>query len=238
VSDPLKRPGIVRQLARPHRLSDVDRRMRVLAVGAVERQQIDRGRLARKLHDEVAQILSGAGLQLEILRMDFEEQIPEIRTRTNEIQNLLDQVVRHIRDLSYELNPDIAERVGLQAALDLLVGRIRKPFQGNIRLIYDTSVRLPVAVAVAMERIADEAVANAVRHARCTEIEVIVKSTRQGVALEVRDDGCGFDYALASRSARGLGLLVIEHCASRAGLQISIIGDGKKGATVKVAWET
>jgi two-component system NarL family sensor kinase len=232
--NPLKRPKIVRPFDRPAHSPDADRRIRALALAALDRQQLERSRLARRLHDDVAQILSGAGLQLDILRMDLEGRVAEIASRTAEIQNLLDHVVRQIRDLSYELNPDIVERVGLQAALDLLVGRFGKLFQGSLRLVYDTSVRLPVTVAVAMERIAEEAVANAVRHARCTEIEIIVKSTPQGVVLEVRDNGCGFDCDQARKAARGLGLHVMEHCASKAGLQISITGQDKNGATVTV----
>ena len=177
--------------------------------------------------------MSGAGLQLDILRMDFEERIPQIASRTAEIQDLLERVVHQIRDLSYELNPDIVERAGLQAALDLLVGRFRKSFPGGLRLIYDSSVRIPPAAAVALERIAEEAVANSVRHARCGQIEIIVKSTREGVALQVRDDGVGFDYEQQRRFPQGLGLLTMEYCAAEAGLRLTIGGTPGNGATVR-----
>src|SRR5262245_12773492 len=98
-------------------------RFRELALAAIEKERLGRGKLARKLHDEVAQVLSGAGLQLDVLRMDMEERVPEIVPRIAEIQDLLERVVRNIRDVSYELNPGIVERAGLQPALDLLVGR-------------------------------------------------------------------------------------------------------------------
>ena len=198
-----------------------EKRFRTLALAAIEHEQSERGMLARVLHDEVAQILSGAGLQLDILRMDLQERVPEIVSRTAEIQSLLERVVRHIRHLSYELSPDIAKRAGLQPALDLLVGRFRRVFPGGLRLDYAPSIRIPVEVGVAMEKIAEEAVSNAVRHANCDEIRIIVKPTGDGAALQVRDNGIGFDYERELRVPRGLGLLMMDHCARKAGLGLN-----------------
>jgi two-component system NarL family sensor kinase len=201
-------------------------------LAALENEQSERGKLARMLHDEVAQILSGAGLQLDILRMDLQDRVPEIVSRTAEIQSLLERVVRRIRHLSYELNPDIVERAGLESALDLLVGRFRRIFHGGLHLAYAHSVRIPTEVGVAMERIAEEAVANAVRHANCNQIRITVKSTRDGVALQVRDNGSGFDYERERRTPRGLGLLMMDHCARKAGLGLSFRGHSGGGSIV------
>jgi signal transduction histidine kinase len=212
--------------------SDSEQRFRTLALAAIEHEQSERGELARMLHDEVAQILSGVGLQLDILRMDLEDRVPEIASRTAEIQSLLDQLAKHIRHLSYELNPDIVKRAGLQSALDLLVGRFRTIFPGDLHLVYAPSVRIPTEVEVAMQRIAEEAVANAVRHANCDRIRIVVKSTRQGAALQVRDNGIGFDYERERRVPRGLGLLMMDHCARKAGLGLSIQGHAGGGSIV------
>src|SRR5262249_15697391 len=165
-------------------------------------------------------------------RMDVEEKVPGIASRTAEIQSLLDGVVRRIRHLSYELNPEIVERAGLQSALDLLIGRFRRSFPGNLRLMYDTSVRILPPAAAAMERIAEEATLNAIRHAQCNLIEIAVKPTRLGPVLQVRDDGAGFDYKLAMRFPRGLGLLMMDHCARKAGLRFNISRNGNGGVTV------
>ena len=72
------------------------------------------------LHDDIAQVLSAAGLQLDILRMDLAEAVPGIASRTDEIQKLLDHAVKRVRDLSYELNPPVAERAGLQSGAEWL----------------------------------------------------------------------------------------------------------------------
>jgi len=212
--------------------SDSEQRFRALALAALENEQSERGKLARMLHDEVAQLLSGAGLQLDILRMDLQDRVPEIVSRTAEIQSLLERVVRHVRHLSYELNPDIVERAGLQPALDLLVGRFRRVFPGGLHLAYAPSVRIPLEVGVAMEKIAEEAVSNAVQHANCDRIRITVKSTPVGAALQVRDNGSGFDYERERRMPRGLGLLMMDHCARKAGLGLSFRGHIGRGSIV------
>jgi signal transduction histidine kinase len=207
---------------------DSEKRFRALALAVLENEQTERARLARLLHDEVAPVLSGAGLQLDILKMDLEDRVPEIASRTAEIQGLLDRVVKHIRDLSYELNPDVAKRSGLQSALDMLVSRFRRIFPGTLRLAYSSSVHIPVEAQAALGRVAEEAVLNAVRHAQCTQIEIVF----EGAVLQVRDNGIGFAYDRERRLPRGLGLLMMEHRASRAGLRLSFDENAGGGSVV------
>jgi signal transduction histidine kinase len=61
-------------------------------------------RIAKVLHDDVGQILSAVGLQLELLRMDFEGRAPEIGVRTTEIQQLLDRAMAQLRKLINEIS--------------------------------------------------------------------------------------------------------------------------------------
>src|SRR5438876_9898904 len=107
-------------------IPDSEESFRAVALAALDQQREGLGKLARLLHDDVAQMLSAVGLQLDILRMDLEETVPGIANRTVEIQELLDRVVKRVRDLSYELSRGIVERAGLQLALDVLVVRRRR----------------------------------------------------------------------------------------------------------------
>src|SRR5579871_5290082 len=81
--------------------------------------------VARVLHDDVSQVLSAVGLQLDAMRMDFKDQAPAIDDRAAEIQTMLEQVIEQLRDISNELNPSVVERAGLQFALDRLAGKVR-----------------------------------------------------------------------------------------------------------------
>ena len=84
-----------------------------MLVAAVNQREIEFARVSSVLHDEVSQVLSAIGLQLDVMRLDFKQQAPEIETRTAEIQLMLERVINHLRDLSFELNPSVVERAGL-----------------------------------------------------------------------------------------------------------------------------
>lgn len=211
---------------------DIERIARRAAAGVLNAQEAERARLARILHDEVGQGLSAAGLQLDLLRMDLEGAVPSIAQRTAEVQKILEQLMQRVREFSYELNPATVERSGLYPALDRLVGRIRREFAGTVRLMADSTLRLPSGLALAFYKIAHEAVENALRHSGCTALQVLVKSTRQGPALEVRDNGKGFDPAEAAAGRTGLGILIMQHCAEEAGLSLTVSSNGQ-GTVVK-----
>jgi PAS domain S-box-containing protein len=214
-----------------------EKALRETTLRMLKAQESERGRLARFLHDEVGQSLSAVGLQLDLLRMDFEAVAKDIGTRTAELQAMLETIMAGVRDFSYELNPDVVERAGLHAAMDRLVGRIRKNFSGNLRLMDDSSLRLPPPVGSAVYKIAVEALENALQHSGCSQIEVIIKSTPNGPALEIRDNGKGFDSIDLGGHHRGLGLLVMEHYAEQANLRLSVSSEKGKGTAVRVVFE-
>lgn len=214
-------------------LSAAERELRTVALDVIRAQEAERARLARILHDEVGQGLSAAGLQLDLLRMDLEKEVPSISSRTGEVQQLLEKLMQRVREFSYELNPATVERTGLYPALDRLVGRLRHHFPGTLRLVADSSLRVPSAAASALYKIAQEALENSIRHSECTVLEVQLKSTRQGTALEVRDNGKGFDATDAAGLRPGLGLLIMEHCATDAGLGLSINSNRAQGTVVR-----
>jgi signal transduction histidine kinase len=168
--------------------------------------------------------------------MDLNDGIVDSQKRIVEIQKLLEQSVAQVRDLSYELNPSIVERTGLQIALDRLTGRHRRTFRGSLRFFFDSSVRVPLAVATAMYKIAEQALENAVQHSRCAQIEVLFKPVKQAVALEVRDNGMGFNVEKVTADPRGLGLHLMRYHAAQAGLRLSISSTPEKGTIIKAVY--
>lgn len=193
-------------------------------------------RAGQVLHDEIGQILSAVGLHLDVLRMDLEEQAPEAAQRISEIQALLEKAFERVRALSYDLNPNRAERAGLTTALHRLVGERRQSSGRKIRLLCDASVRVSGPAATAMYQIAECALSNALTHSQASKIEIFVKPARGGGAvLEVRDDGRGFDPAEAAANPTGLGIPLMYCFADRAGIHLDIESEPGKGTIVRVA---
>jgi signal transduction histidine kinase len=125
------------------------------------------------------------------------------------------------------------ERAGLRAALERLTERLRARFAGTLGVNMEPGLNLDPQVARAMYEIAHEAAKNAVQHSGCSAIEIAVNSTRTGTALEIRDNGRGFDLSGPIGGCRGLGLLSMEHYAAQAGLKLGITSNPKTGTLVR-----
>jgi two-component system sensor histidine kinase UhpB len=152
-----------------------------LLMSTINAREVESNRVSRALHDDVGQVLSAVGLQLGVLKLDFQGRVPELTDRINEIQGILDQAVRQVRALSYDLNPAVVERAGLQSSLDRLVERYREEFKGSVRILYDSSVRVPLPVGNAWYKIAELALKNAATHSQATRIEVHVRPAARPV---------------------------------------------------------
>jgi len=199
---------------------------------ALETLESGRARLSEVLHGRIGQDLSAAGLQLDLLRMDLADSGVPIPRRIAEIQAALGTVIEVVRDLNRELNPVIAERVGLRAALERLAGLLRDGFPGNVRVLADASAQPPPPVAAALYRIAQEAAGQAARRPGCSAIEILLKSLRSGPALEIRDNA-PFSGVVEGDRSGGLDAMMMRFFADRAGIELQIDRTPENGTLVR-----
>lgn len=217
-------------------MTESQSQLKRMIVSSINAREVESTRISRLLHDEVGQVLSAVGLQMDVLKLDFKSVAPEIVDRIHEIQRMLDHAVQQVRALSYDLNPAVVERAGLHSALDRLVGRFRTLFRGTLRFFYDSKVRPPLEVSNVWYKIAELALDNAVQHANAQRIEVHVRATKKSFILEIRDDGQGFSLEDANVQTPGLGLLLIEHYASQVPIEVVLRSVPGKGTTVRSTW--
>jgi signal transduction histidine kinase len=198
----------------------------------VSERESDYARLARFLHDEVGQVLSAVGLQMDALRHDFGPRIPELDQRAVDIQEMLETIIGRIRDLSYELNPSIVQRIGLQFALDRLVTRFRTRFSGSIRAHLDPAVRVPHDRAEAMYRGAEAALELATSAPDCTEIDVQLKRNRTDFIVEIRANAPVDFEAQSSFPA-----LLMNYYANRSEINLTVIPSGENDTIVRFSYQ-
>jgi len=205
-------------------------------VALMNRHEIQLTEVARLLHDDVNQILSAAGLHLDILRMEFEPQAPNIGEKTGEIQKLLGEAIERLRKLSHDINPDIVGRVGLNYSLEQLVALAREGTQTQVRLRLDPKLRLPRPVARSFYKVAEAALENALRHSSQEWVEIVLQGKANSATLEVRDSGPGFDVDRPPR--QGLGLVLMKYYArlAEAELKIESTHEGTN-VTIQVSWD-
>lgn len=155
----------------------------------VRTQESEKRHLARELHDEVGQILTGLKLNLEMLESDGEAS-PTLRRAIESAEDLL----RRVRDLSLELRPSMLDDLGLIPAVEWLADRMHKQSGVKIVVAHDGGdQRFPPEVETAAYRIVQEALTNVVRHADASRCDVRVRVSEGILQLEIEDDGRGFE---------------------------------------------
>jgi signal transduction histidine kinase len=203
-----------------------------MLVAAVNQREMEFARVSGVLHDQVSQVLSAIGLQLDVLRLDFKQQAPEIEERTAEIQEMLERVINQLRDLSYELNPSVVERAGLQAALDKLAGRVRANFSGVFRIHFDPAERIPVAVATAFYKIAERVLEGCAARPGCSLVEVQVKRAQSNYVLEIHDNS---DFLKLPAEERSFLEMMLAHYASQSAVDLKIRTIPGKGVVIRAS---
>jgi two-component system sensor histidine kinase UhpB len=166
-------------------------------------------RIAHSLHDEVQQLLAAVSIMLEQIVQDLPE---PSSSRLAGVLEHVDSVAGQVRRLSHELRPTILDDLGLVAALEFLAEGVARRGRIEIAVAGSVAGRLKPSTEIALYRIAQEALANVVRHAGARRVEVRVRSAPDTLSLRIRDDGDGFDVdaALGRTGQRGLGLVGIK----------------------------
>ncbi len=171
------------------------RRLRELSRRLVELQETERRDLSRELHDDVGQNLTALSINLNII----ENLLPEgyatkINDRIYDSYKLIEETVRQIRDVMARLRPPVLDDYGLVAALNWYANQFKE--RTGIAIAVrgeELAARLPLTVETALFRIAQEALNNAAKHAKASEITLTVEVLGERVRLDIVDNGVGFD---------------------------------------------
>lgn len=176
---------------------------------AIEMEEAIRKRLVRDLHDGPMQLLSGIFMRLEVCRKALERDPPMVLEQIDYIQDVMEQALDQMRTMLFELRPTALETQGLSAALRILLELKQRSFQ-EVRLTLRTETRRlggeisrrAAEVEAALFDIVQEAVNNALKHARATQIVVHLQETPASLQVAVVDDGIGMDVHLVTDQAR------------------------------------
>ena len=160
-----------------------------LSARMVEQHEEERRRLGRELHDETAQVFSAVKMELGVLRQGVG---PADADRLDQVLALIDTGIRSIRNVTNDLRPSLLDDLGLLPALRSLVEEYGE--RSGIRIDLAAPAALPALskeAELALFRALQEALSNVLRHAGATTVDVGISVRRDGVLLEVRDDGRG-----------------------------------------------
>jgi two-component system, NarL family, sensor histidine kinase DevS len=204
---------------------------------SIDASERERARWARELHDETLQELGAISMTLASAH-----ESDDVRTLQEAVSLALgydEYAMRGLREIITDLRPGALRALGVKAALELLVARTRKRSGIDVALDVDldcesgsTSARHAPALEAGLYRIAQEAIANAVKHAHASAISIRVAEVENGVRLTVEDDGRGFDYM--GPHASGFGLIGMHERAELIHGTLTIESRPGKGTVVQV----
>jgi two-component system, NarL family, sensor histidine kinase UhpB len=196
---------------------------------ALRAQEQERARVARDLHDEVNQSLTGLLLRLEAAR---EAAPPQLEAELAETKALANQAMRELLSLARQLRPTALDDLGLVAAT---AGQVEQLAHGEIAAEFSAEgdfSDLGDDAQLVVYRVAQEGLSNATRHSGAAHVGVRLRRRGDGgVELEVADDGRGFAF---DESEGGLGLAGMRERALLIGGELTIESRPGRGTTVRL----
>ncbi|MBL8984690.1 MAG: MASE1 domain-containing protein, partial [Gemmatimonadetes bacterium] len=173
----------------PRGLAQAESRLRALAMSIETAREAERNRISRELHDELGQALVGMALDLRWLRNNTAK--PDVQLRLEGMQRTLDYTAREVRRLTSELRPAMLDDLGLAEAIEWQAKVVAE--RAGLQLELDLPAEVPIDRdrAIAVFRIAQEALTNVARHAGARRVAVELSWEPSRLELTIRDDGIG-----------------------------------------------
>ncbi|MBA3556382.1 MAG: GAF domain-containing sensor histidine kinase [Gemmatimonadales bacterium] len=206
-----------------------------LSARMIEQHEEERRRLSRELHDETGQVFSAVRIELGVIR---DGAPPTQIARLDQVLDLIDTGIRSIRNVTNDLRPSLLDDLGLLPALRSLVAEFSE--RSGMRVGLAAPAALPPLseqAELALFRALQEALSNVLRHAEARSVEIGISVNRDGVLLEVRDDGRGLTAdATPERLERAghMGLAGMRERIGALGGTVHFRGEPGAGALLEV----
>lgn len=203
-------------------LEDANGRLQALSQRLMDIRETERRQLARELHDDIGQQLTGLKLHLQRMSGQLDGNVAMQRL-TVELTQTLDGLLTTVRRLSLALHPLQLETLGLEAAIRTHLSNFLEatPIKWSFK-VEGNVADVPPRKALVSFRIFQEAVNNLVRHAKATSVQIKLSRRVDGLVMEIVDDGIGFDVHAARKRAQSLGLTSMQERVTSLGGELKV----------------
>jgi signal transduction histidine kinase len=192
----------------------------------------ERTRIAREVHDELGQALTGLKLDMSWLATKVARSAPPVQEKVKTMVDHIDETIQTVRRIATELRPGILDSLGLVAALEWQANEFQT--RSGIPCHVDSSVddsQLDQQITTVFFRIYQEALTNIIRHAKATRVDVLLAEENGALVLSVKDNGRGISEEEIANT-RSIGLVGMRERAMLIGGEIQLRGAPGKGTTM------
>ena len=223
-------------------LRERDRERSDLLGKIITAQEEERRRIARELHDEISQTLTGMVMSLGSVEALLDHD-PAARQRLEFLRGLSGQAIEEVRRLIQDLRPSLLDDLGLAAAIGQYVENHLATAGVKAELeMGGLNGRLPPTVEITLFRVVQEAITNVVKHARAKTASIRLQPTHSAIVGSIKDDGVGFSVNILHGKGgkdRAVGLLGMEERISLLGGKLNIESQPGGGTYVhfEIPWQ-
>lgn len=228
------RRELAREAGLTAELRDSHRQLRELAAALHDVREAEQMRIARELHDELGQHLTGLKMDLSWISGRLAQSQPDLLGKAEGMKKLVDGAVKSVRRLAAELRPPVLDDLGLVAGLEWLAQDFTQRHGIEVGLNMDIGEHAPSdAQASALFRIVQESLTNVARHAQASRVRVALAQESGRLVLSVEDNGIGLSDG--GGKAGSFGLIGIRERAIMLGGQASVSSRPGQGTRVEVS---
>lgn len=209
--------------------------LRQLATHLQDIREDERTRIAREIHDELGQQLTGLKMDISWLSKKISNGSVEINQKMTEALKLIDETVKTVRRIATQLRPSILDDLGLISAMEWQSEEFEKRFKIKTSFVANTpTVQVESEIATGLFRIFQESLTNVLRHSKATEVKATLNSHDGVLVLHIADNGIGFN-AVENESKKTLGLLGMKERTLIMGGTYEISSKPGNGTTVVIS---
>ena len=209
--------------------------LKVLTARLFQSQELERRRIARELHDDAGQVLTGINYTLETICRNLSVESESTRKLFHEVKKQINQTYQDIRRLSYTLHPALLSDMGLEPALDSYMTSIAKHSELNIDFkMVGFEKRLNLDIETMLYRLSQEVLTNTLKHSGARHFKLSIVKSYPHIIFAAQDDGIGFDACEINQHQDTLGLLSMRERASMLGGSFSLQTAKGKGTQIRI----
>lgn len=209
--------------------------LRRLTERLFQSQEEERQRIARELHDEAGQALTGMKLCLDRLERLVSDEDGPLKEGIEEMRRMLLRTSSEIRRLSYRLHPTLLSDLGLEPALDLYLKEVARHSALEIDFhMVGFDSRLDPETETVLYRFSQEALTNTIKHSGATRFRLSIIKSFPKIIFLAEDNGCGFDGEIVGSGEGSLGLLGMRERATLLGGKFVLRSRPKEGTRIRI----